>query len=633
MNKRLLDLLSALSETEYLSAAALGEKLHASSRTIRNLIHESGELLQQSGATIEAKHGFGYRLRIDAPDRHRSFLRSLSANDPVSHVPSTPDERLDYILYALLTRRDHVKLATLEAELFVTRNTVSADIKKLEVFLSEHHLSLDRRANHGIRLCGREPDIRHLAAFHIAQTHPGDLWYFAQTSEEMRIIASGLKDLFSQHQLSVPDSSLQNLNALVYVAAMRIRCGFLLPDALDNAAINRLPEYSLAQNLTVRIGHTLSISFPSQEVTYIAVHLAGKKVYRTATNANIVISPRISGLVDEMLDQVHDVFAFDCQNDIELKMSLAQHLIALEIRSKYGLRLQNPLLEDIKRNHALAYQMAIQASAVIDKAFSTRLYDDEIGYIAFSFGLALERRNTQYDKKNILLVCATGKGSAKLLMYKYRSEFDAQLGDIHTCDVSELSGIDFSRIDYVIATVPIHVPVPVPILRVQYFLSAQDRQTIHKALKKTRGKSTQTFYRRDLFMPCVKARTREEVIEKMCMHIAAHTPLPEGFQASVLRREQLARTEFGNMIAMPHPDHTITEETIVCVAILENEILWDQKLVQAVFMVSVANDPANDMRSFYNTTSKFLLSEQGVKELIGTRSFDRFIELLNAFEE
>jgi len=47
----------------------------------------------------------------------------------------------------------------------------------------------------------------------------------------------------------------------------------------------------------------------------------------------------------------------------------------------------------------------------------------------------------------------------------------------------------------------------------------------------------------------------------MCDHIASKEILPDDFFETVIQREELGSTAFGNMIALPHPDGLITNST------------------------------------------------------------------------
>lgn len=75
------------------------------------------------------------------------------------------------------------------------------------------------------------------------------------------------------------------------------------------------------------------------------------------------------------------------------------------------MKLKNPLLKDIKARFPMAYAIALHSSSILTERYGHELKDDEVGYLALAFALAIERQNTELPKKNILIVCASGKGS------------------------------------------------------------------------------------------------------------------------------------------------------------------------------------------------------------------------------
>lgn len=68
------------------------------------------------------------------------------------------------------------------------------------------------------------------------------------------------------------------------------------------------------------------------------------------------------------------------------------HMVPLLARIKSGMRMKNPILQDIKREYPLAYEMATQACSVLRNVSPNPIKEDEIGYIAVSFALALDGR-------------------------------------------------------------------------------------------------------------------------------------------------------------------------------------------------------------------------------------------------
>ena len=133
-----------------------------------------------------------------------------------------------------------------------------------------------------------------------------------------------------------------------------------------------------------------------------------------------------------MLDTVWRTFHFDFRGDLELRMNLARHIVPLSVRMRYGLGMGNPLLDDIKVRYALAYSMATESVPALVDAFGGDLSEEEIGYIALAYALALERARTQPEKKSVLVVCASGRGSAHLLEYRIRQQFEAHLDRVET---------------------------------------------------------------------------------------------------------------------------------------------------------------------------------------------------------
>lgn len=268
-------------------------------------------------------------------------------------------------------------------------------------------------------------------------------------TEEIPRLSKVIRNSLRRQNFSISDFALNNLIIHLHVAITRMKeSQYFSGETLNVKELQEQPEYEIAVQLAADLEQELNLKIPEPEIAFITIHLAGKQMQTAKQVNNVVIKPEISGIVDEMLAEIYKNTNFDFRNDLELKMALCQHLIALEMRAKYHMELKNPLLEEVKRSYPAAFAIAIEASVVLNRRFCTRLSEHELGYIAFSFALAQERRESSMVKKNILLVCATGKGSAKLLQYKYEKEFGDCINKPICCDATELEEIDFTNIDY-----------------------------------------------------------------------------------------------------------------------------------------------------------------------------------------
>lgn len=384
------------------------------------------------------------------------------------------------------------------------------------------------------------------------------------------------------------------------------------------------------------------MEFPDSEIEYIAIHLEGKKMMLNSTVAeetegNLVINQEISDLVGFMLSAVYDAFKFDFRDDLELRMSLSQHLVPLVVRLQHDMKLTNPLLKDIKERYSLAYTMATTACVILNHKFHKIVKEDEIGYIALLFALALERKKTAIAKKNILLVCASGKGSAQLLLYRYKTEFGPYINKLSVCDVGRIQEQDFTDIDYIFTTVPIPVKVPVPIQEVEYFLKSSDIQAVKRTLLGKTDSPVLDIYPKDLFLSHMNFTSKEEALETLCGYVCERGLAPKEFLASVRAREVLAKTAFGNLVAMPHPIEVMGKQPFVCVAVLDHPIEWTpgmpDSMIQVIFLVSVANYEQYDIQRFYQVTAKLLLDAPSMKELIRNQDYDTLKHLLLKMEQ
>lgn len=630
MDRRKRQVLDILSDSGYYTAEDLAGRVRIGTKTIRNLLKEMNQEMEPYGASILSKYGVGYYLNVWDKERFHSFMQKFYDQPSDQYLPDTSEERIQYLLEYLFNSPAYVKLDELSESLYISKRTLTADLKEVEQYLNKFNIKVIRRPNYGIKLEGGEFEARLcIASFSGKRLHKGN--------QSMDEIAACVSEVLKRKDFLISGTAYQNLVVHLYIAISRImECHYVpMPEEHLKNMSGRL-EYQIAKEIAEQIEATFHISFPDTEVVYIAIHLAGKKMIYHAdkTDQNIIITQEISDLVTVMLERVYDLFKFDFRSDLELRMLLCQHLVPLSVRIKYDMDLKNPLLRDVKEKFFLSYTMACNAVTVINEHYHIILSEDEIAYFAFAFAFALERKKTEIEKKNILLVCSSGRGSAKLLQYKYQNSFKEYINEITACDVGSIYKVDFSKYDYIFTTVPLGIPVPLPILEVRYFLDDKDIVNVKRVLTSDKTSPVENYYEREMFLPHLKLRTKEEVLSCMCQFVMEKKNLPREFYESVLKRERLANTAFGNMVAMPHVYKAISEETFVCVGILDEPVDWEGQKVRAVFLVSIANKDhtSDELQRFYQMTADFLLSQKQIQDLIKKQDYDAFIEAMSSIE-
>lgn len=125
--------------------------------------------------------------------------------------------------------------------------------------------------------------------------------------------------------------------------------------------------------------------------------------------------------------------------------------------------------------------------------------------------------------------------------------------------------------------------------------------------------------------------TKDEALSALCEMVCAHRSVPDTFRALVDRRERLAQTSFGNLVAMPHPAEPVSDTTFVAVGLLEHPIAWNEQEVQAIFLVSIAKSRDNDLDPFYRGMARLLGSKPAIQKLVAHQDYGTLLDLLQEY--
>lgn len=625
LRKGLQELLDMISTDDYCTAAQLAVALNISEKTARLRLKELDGELAKYGAKIVSKARFGYRLLIE----DENTFKNLEEEEKQSFLPETGQERSEYLLTYLMWHKEYVKSEDLCDFLYVSKTTLTRTIKSVENILERYGLSLERRPNYGIRMCGKESDIRRLVSDYYIKRNCLSEFNNSKTEKELLELASYVRELMGKYQIKLSETSFGNFVEYVYVAWKRMQHGFYLEMKIDHLPSIGEKEQAFAKELISTLEKEGQIIYTKDEEQYLLLYLAGKRMIGNVVEneSNFVIHEQTDRLALKMLDFVNRSYNMNFYNNFDVRMTLNQHLVPFDIRIRFGIPLENPLLEEIKEQYSLAYQISSEAAQVLRDHYQKEISEDEIGYFALIFELAMEREQKE-NLSDILVVCSTGKGSSRLLKYKYEQEFSDYLDHIYVCDLLELNEFDFSKVQYVFTTVPITIEVPVPIVEVGVFLGMDDIRKVSDVLRKGTGDYLNAYYRPERFMAHVRKNSREEVLEYMCRVISRQEDVDEEFYDLVLERESYIQMDYGYNIAIPHPNRIASEETFAYVAVLEQPVVWHQNPVQVVLLTSVGRQEDKNRQKFYEATARFALKASSINKLIEEPQYEVLMKLL-----
>ena len=119
--------------------------------------------------------------------------------------------------------------------------------------------------------------------------------------------------------------------------------------------------------------------------------------------------------------------------------------------------------------------------------------------------MALESLKENIEKKNILLVCMTGKSSSRFLAFRFRNEFEVYINRLDVCSMYEFEQYDLHDTDYVFTTVPLHTAAKIPIYEISNFLDESDILQVRRKLEQGSVDFLRRYYRQELFFPHIQA--------------------------------------------------------------------------------------------------------------------------------
>lgn len=625
-------LLELLSDGRFLTGVQLAQSLGISERTVRTRLGELSQALEDHGARVEAKRRTGYRLVVEDLAAFEAWREALTAEGDV--VPATSDERVQFILAYLLNHDDYIKLEDLSALLYISRNTVTADLKRAEKILEEHHLKIHRRPNYGIRLEGSEFDRR----ICIAKRMVRDDFYTGGPQSEAVLLRTILSAVSKELRFQMTEGSFRAMIIHLHVANQRLQQGHAM--VYTEAARTELRQsvapasLTAARRLAKEVEKHTGVCYSEDEILYLAIHLSGKTTSdgEKGGSADLFQAHQAEELADWMLEAVYAGNGLDFRSDQELRKALCQHLIPLDTRLRFDIPLTNPILDHIKTEYSFAFMVATTACTVLRAQYKKPIPQGEVGYIAILFGLAIEKRDKVFRRKNIVVVCASGRGTSQLFLYKCKQAFGKYIDHIYEKTIYELSELDYKglEIDCIFSTIPLDMPLPVPIYHVSPFLDSHEVDRLQRIFERGDDDFLTHYFDARLFIPRMEETDKSAILRRMCDHASQFKTLEEEFYALVLKREEMGQTDFGNLVAIPHAYRIASPDRFVMTAILDKPVWWGHNEAQVIFLVSLPESTDETVESFYRAMLNFQADPNLVARVIENPTFST---LMQAFRE
>lgn len=531
----------------------LAETFNVNARTIRNDIVQIEDYLKNKNvkATIEVKNKI---ITINMlKDIKLEDLVEINYHDFYSDRISN-EERILLILSDLCWSDGYLTIQDLADKYFVSRGTINSDIVSIKEYCDKNGINFVSARGKGIGIDEDEKNRRkYLASIikefaYLNQKINLDMsiygqWFDLDEINKIQAIVNEVDEIFN---VSLTDVAYEALIVHIALSIERFKGGNndeeLPSEELEN--IDSL-QYKIASTLVEMINEEFNISLGENEIYYIAVH--------TAAKSGVIVAQEKRGdnfleyYCLRLINNVGLLLNVDLSNDKHLFNSLFQHLCACEYRNRNNISLDNPLKDELKNNYKDLFEIVKAVIIDVNEPDVIIPSDDEIAYVMLHFCTAIKRDIKQIKPLRVLVVCATGIGTAELLSLGLKENFNFEIVD--KLAKHQLKDEKYlNDVDLIISTVPLKSRIPSvvvsPILKekdiidIKHFINRLD--LVGKLDIKSTKMSKTAVMLKDLLNKYPSNKDEEILIEKIKTLLLNEKGEENYMLSDLIRKETIA---------------------------------------------------------------------------------------------
>ena len=607
----------------FLTADHFVEKFQVSMRTVQSDIKKIREHLATTRyAELISVASKGSQLIIKD---YTAFQVNIQQKEIISE--SNQSDRVRKLCVLLLNQKRPINRQKILDQLFIASSTLNMDLKEADKLLSNYQLSVERKRNSGIFISGNEYDKRKclLKLVHL-DIHQGQS--SMETEESFRQeIEMVLVSVLLKHHFHISETLFQNLIVHIEMAIKRMKSGFYIGSDEFGGITDFDSEMEVSTEIFQRLAERSYFKVSQEEILNLAIYIKGKSDYEN----DDYISEEVNTFILHALKEINEKFDIDFRQEIDLRISLALHLMPLLTRIEYNIQNENKLLDQIKQSFPLGFDIAAYMCMLLQNTIDKKIEEGEIAYLAIYFNQYLAKYNDISGKKRILIITSLKRSESILLRQRFATWFSNEITILTLVNTHEVGFLDIEDYDVIFTTEQTELTDKMGAILISFFPSEQEYSKIKLAIDGFNDKFEIVNLFDEALFRYGHFTNKKEVLDKLCS-ISVSKVGDKVFQLreAVELREEIGSSYFGNGIALPHPINPILAETFVSVILLKNELDWDSdgNKVHLVMLVAIEKNNAKVFQ-LWNYLAKIIQEKGFVDRVIKNPTFENFRENLS----
>lgn len=463
---------------------SLAKSLELAERTIRYELEKIDDyLLSRNMKPLERT--FGGNIFFE---EYENFTQQAE-NLPSESMMDT-HERRNYIFFKALFK-EKINLTKLCEELDISRTTIKNDVKYLREELSKNNISL-RAYQEGLILEGTENDIRR-EQLKFLKRYSNSMFYDTSQirtktekiieeyikSVDFKVIKSFIDNVQKKMNKVISDEAYNIIAVYLIITVLRIKKEKFLEEIGNQNFLADTEEFRCISSFKDILEKEFEIEFCHNEILQITDYFLGSHTYNFEQSyyKNWI---EIEILVKKFIAAFNKNIHTDLSKDRILFKEIINHIKPTLYRIKNRIKLENSIYAEVLNSYPNIFYLTKKAIKDIENYLGVEFSDDETAFLAIYFKGAIDRNKfKEKDLKRVLVVCAHGYGTSKLLVQ--------QLNEIYTINVVQTiprymleKTLEEERVDLIISTINIENKIDIPVVKVNSVLTQEDIAVLDK---------------------------------------------------------------------------------------------------------------------------------------------------------
>ncbi|MGO2118440.1 MAG: BglG family transcription antiterminator [Fusobacterium sp.] len=349
------------------------------------------------------------------------------------YIPSYKEREL-YIMLKISFERC-INQVDISKELDLSKSTIKVHLREIRKKLIDYNLKLELLPKKGLEVIGEEEQIRQLSLKILIVSKKLESKFLNDVINSYigNIDGKGIKIFINYCQklmdLIISDEAYSVILKYIKLMIYFNKNNWEIKSIKNSKFLENTFEYKCIDRSKALIEGYYEIEILKEEYLKITDYFLGSHTY----NINYSYYENwveIEITVRRLIDLVNKKIDVDISMDETLFLELVNHIKPTIYRIKNKIILDNSIYKEVIESYPKLFEIIKESVENLEKFIDEKFTDDEIAFLTVHFKLAMDRNiKKKREKLKVLLVCASGYGSSKLLAQQLKDRYRVDIVD------------------------------------------------------------------------------------------------------------------------------------------------------------------------------------------------------------